>query len=49
VVRTSGSVAEGAAMALTVKMMSSGDVMLTYLNLTTAVAAVRVSVRACRR
>lgn len=29
VVRTSGSVAEGAAMALTVKMMSSGDVMLT--------------------
>ncbi|RAO37527.1 hypothetical protein PSN13_01509 [Micromonospora saelicesensis] len=31
-------------MALTVKMMSSGDVMLTYLQLTTAVAALRVSV-----
>lgn len=29
-------------MALTVKMMSSGDVMLTYLHLTTAVAALRV-------
>ncbi|MEU8404884.1 hypothetical protein AB0C19_01615 [Micromonospora sp. NPDC048842] len=45
-VRTSGSVAEGAAMALTVKMMSSGDVMLTCLHLTTAVAALRVSVEA---
>ncbi|WP_430495987.1 hypothetical protein ACQRWP_17000 [Micromonospora trifolii] len=33
-------------MALTVKMMSSGDVMLTYLHLTTAVAALRVSVKA---
>lgn len=33
-------------MALTVKMMSSGDVMLTYLHLTTAAAALRVSVRA---
>ncbi|RQX10267.1 hypothetical protein DLJ58_12295 [Micromonospora arida] len=31
-------------MALTVKMMSSGDVMLTYPQLTTAVAALRVSV-----
>ncbi|MET7671817.1 hypothetical protein [Micromonospora luteifusca] len=38
--------AEGAAMALTVKMMSSGDVMLTYLHLTRAVAALRVSVKA---
>ncbi|RAO01853.1 hypothetical protein GAR06_00594 [Micromonospora saelicesensis] len=31
-------------MALTVKMMSSGDVMLTYVQLATAVAALRVSV-----
>ncbi|RAO25276.1 hypothetical protein MED15_01039 [Micromonospora noduli] len=34
-------------MALTVKMMSSGDVMLTYLHLTTAVAALRVSANGC--
>ncbi|GGO22296.1 hypothetical protein GCM10011576_41440 [Micromonospora parathelypteridis] len=33
-------------MALTVKMMSSGDVMLTYLHLTTAVAALGVSDKA---
>lgn len=33
-------------MALTVKMVSSGDVMLTYLHLTRAVAALRVSVKA---
>ncbi|MFI6237856.1 hypothetical protein ACIBD9_30190 [Micromonospora sp. NPDC050784] len=36
-------------MALTVKMMSSGDVMLTYLHLTTAVAALPAAALSARR
>lgn len=34
-------------MALTVKMMASGYVMLTYLNLTTGAATLRISAHRC--